>query len=344
MRLSEFVDLYVRLRHPHHYDPSSWPAGLWLTFLLPIALAIPAHRIAVREDPSGERRRAAEVFTLFIAILIVALVGAGLWYVSEPLIQMSLYRFSIFPKLLSCIAAAWLIWRSCWGRIVLRMLVACLLFGVMFLILGGNRFEDLPNFLTRNAFALWLFALVALVALLRPRVVGWGGPFLSSIVGICVIVGLALSWPKLGILHEGSRGDDIAYLTLCDWVNQHTPRDAVFLVPPDEQSFRLHARRAIVVNFKNVPQLSGELGEWRDRLQNVLVIADIRSLPRPFYRTLHAIRARYATLPPEHLIAAAQRYGARYVVTVRPLHAPGFGQPAFSDKQGQYFLYDLNAP
>ena len=25
MPLNEFVETYVRFRHPHHYDPSSWP-------------------------------------------------------------------------------------------------------------------------------------------------------------------------------------------------------------------------------------------------------------------------------------------------------------------------------
>ena len=42
--------------------------------------------------------------------------------------------------------------------------------------------------------------------------------------------------------------------------------------------------------------------------------------------------------------AAGRRYGARYVVTVRPIDAPGFEKTAFSDQQEQYFLYDLNAP
>ena len=106
LALSEFVALYVRVRHPHHYHPSSWPLALWISFLLPIAVAIPAYRIAARDHPTRERRRAAHTFLLFAAMLLLALLFAGVWYVSEPLIQMSLYRFSIFPKLLSCVVAA----------------------------------------------------------------------------------------------------------------------------------------------------------------------------------------------------------------------------------------------
>ena len=52
---------------------------------------------------------------------------------------------------------------------------------------------------------------------------------------------------------------DNEYLALCRWACDHTPIDAVFLVPPQETEFRYYARRAIVVNFKGVPQLAGEL-------------------------------------------------------------------------------------
>jgi hypothetical protein len=342
--LPEFVDLYVRLRHPHHYDPSSWPAALWVTFLLPIVLAVPAFRIAEREMASEKLQRARHAFALFCGMLLVALLGAGLFYVSEPLVQMSLYRFSIFPKLLSCVAAAWLIVRGGWGVVLIRTVVMGMFVVLTVLIATSGLFERLPPFLRANAFPMWLFALFASVALLRPRVLGWARELFGTLTATCVVISLVVSWPKLGIAHEGQRGDDAGYLQVCNWASTNTPQDAVFLVPPDEQSMRLHGRRAIVINFKNVPQLSGELGEWRDRLENVLQRDDLRTLPRPFRRTLDAIRARYAELPPEHLATVAKRYGARYVVSVRRFDTQALGTPAFSDSEGHYFLYDLNEP
>jgi hypothetical protein len=335
------VALYVRLRHPHHYDPSSWPAALWLSFLVPIAVATPAYRAAVRQDGTPQRRRAADAFVLFCAMLLLALIGAGVWYVSEPLIQMSLYRFSIFPKLLSCIATAWLLWRSGWWRAALRVVVLCMLIAMTVVIVSDLY---VPQFLKANAFSIWLFTLFAMAALLRPRVPGWGRELFGGLASMCVVVSLVLTWDKLGIVHDGSRGDDASYLAVCNWARDNTPAEAVFVVPPDEQSFRLHARRAIVVNFKNVPQLSGELGEWRDRLQRVLAIDDIRTLPRPFHRTLDAIRLNYAQLPTAHLVGVAKQYGARYVVSVHPLDIPQAGEPVFSTSDAQYFLYDLSRP
>ena len=124
----------------------------------------------------------------------------------------------------------------------------------------------------------------------------------------------------IGFEVGGLNGDDANYRSVATWARDHTPVDALFLVPPDEESFRLHARRAIVVNFKGVPQLSAELPEWRDRLLNVLDLKttkDLLALPHPMGQTLRAIRARYNDLPPEHLFAVARKYNARYVLLTR---------------------------
>src|SRR5205823_2586160 len=112
MPLKEFVDIYVHLRHPHHYDPRSWPVALWVSFLWPIIPAMAACGI-VRSTSSASVRRnlgdAARVFLLICVLLVVAFLGAGFWYISENLVQMSLYRFSIYLQLLACIGAALLI-------------------------------------------------------------------------------------------------------------------------------------------------------------------------------------------------------------------------------------------
>lgn len=349
MPLAEFVALYVRLRHPHHYDPSSWPLALWLTFLLPFPFAVAAWRIARRDDGRPEFHRAVAVFAFFGALLAIALVGAGAWYVSESLVQMSLYRFSVYPKLLSCVGLAWLIWdrrpstRVIAWRLTLGAWAVVLVLFV--LVYYSQRPVPLPQAVRDNVATVLLFTALAAAGLAVVRR-GGGRPGRAQFAGT-VLVGLVLyatafaHW-DLGLKHPALRGaDDPEYRKAAAWAREHTPRDAVFLVPPDEQSWRLDARRAIVVNFKNVPQLSGELPEWRDRLQAVLGISDLRDLPRPFYRTLDAIRARYHARPAEDLIAAARRYGARYLVATRPLDARAAGEPVYRDAHGRYFLYDL---
>jgi hypothetical protein len=293
--LNEFVDLFVRLRHPHHFDPRAWHWGVWLAFLLPLPFAVLAGR---RMPLSADiRRRAGVLFGLYCLMLVIALLGAGFWFVSETLVQLNLYRFSIYPKLLSCVGLAWLLWDA---NPRTRRYAA----GALLVVAAGAA------------------AIAASTGLLAP-------PTLRSPIGLKV---------------AGLQGDDPAYVALAVWARDNTPRDAVFLVPPDEESFRVRGRRAIVINYKGVPQLSAELPEWRDRLQAVLGLdtAGLLALPRPMGRTLQAIRARYDALPPEHHVAVAGKYGARYLVLTHRADFPG-ARLVSPDSNGPYYLYDLSA-
>jgi hypothetical protein len=140
--------------------------------------------------------------------------------------------------------------------------------------------------------------------------------------------------------------DDPAMARLCAWVRIETPVDALFLVPPDDERFRLAARRAIVVNYKGVPQLARELPQWRDRLESVLNLKDLRTLPRPMPETLSAMRQRYDELPAGMLIHAAQKWGARYIVATHRLADSRVKEvypPAPSDTtHTQYWLYEIS--
>ena len=272
--LREFIELYVRLRHPHHYDPSTWPTALWVGFLWPIPFALivlPRQRVL------------SNVFWFFSVLIIIALLGAGIWYVSETLIQLSLWRFSVFVKLFSCIAAA-----------------------------------------------VWLCERVR-----RPRLIVTG----SALAGAAIIAACALRGPYLGLFRIPE--DDAKYLSACDWIRRHTPREAVFLVPPGELAFRLRAARAIVVNFKGVPQLASELGEWRDRLENVLMSPDLQDFHVNFERTLAAMNHRYESLPPGHYLDIARRYKARFVLVDHRLGSDWEPRRIDLDGNTSWFLYDL---
>jgi hypothetical protein len=328
--LREFVDLYVRLRHPHHYDPSSWPVALWLTFLWPIPFWIAAAR---RAPAAAAKREAARVFLLLFSLQLLALSFAGVWYVSETLIQLSLYRFSIYVKLLSCIGAALML--GCNPRRPLLFwaaLSAAVLAVVARLTLTGiaGDLNPLPLLAAlllccaafdRTAAPVVLAALIAIAA----------GATLMAKISNAHLLGV-------GVLMNPQ--DSADYHRLCIYARDRTPIDAIFLVPPSEQEFRLIARRAIVVNFKGVPQLSAELPEWRDRLARVLDLPPtLDALPRErFDHTLAAIAKRYGELPADHLRAVAREYHARYVVAARPLD---LGGAALVFESGPYHLYDL---
>lgn len=352
MPLSEFVDVYVRLRHSHHYDPSSWPMALWICFLWSAPLAIIAVRRTI-DRPAV--RQAARIYLLLAGVLIVALLGAGLFYVSESLIQMSLYRFSIYLKLFNSIGAAYFIYNSGLLRqaharaiIVTIPLIMLVTLAVLFTT-GGFGFDGirwLAGFVWRQRGPIGLAVILSVTLAIYEMIYAlprkWGQNLLhgGGIAALALII--AVAWGRwLGV--DAISDDDADYRRLCDWVRDNTPVNAVFLVPPQEQSFRLHARRAIVVNYKGVPQLSGELPEWRRRLETVLDMQDLRDLPRPFEITLPEIARRYKELSEAHLCEVARRYGAQYVVSTRPLAQRGSVlSRVATDEIGGYFLYHLD--
>lgn len=341
MPLADFVDVYVKLRHPHHYHPPSWPWPIWLAFgfWLPPTLAIalsPRALPPVAPDDQASpaaRRRVWFTLGLFLALQLVALVFAGAWYVSETLVQMSLFRFSIVPHLLMVTLAATVLARLRW---VARALPALMAFALAVAMLSP--FADVA----RARFGP-VVALIALGAL--PAAVPWlASRRLMLPAGLAAAATVLALWPYATGLTRPFLRPDADYLALCDFAadTANAPLGAVFLVPPHDEDFRLRARRAIVVNWKSVPQLAGELPEWQERLSAALGWPDLRALPRGSYlKAVEAMRARYDAVPADALVAAARRYGARYVVATRDLGDDlrhRLAAPAF----GRYLLYDLS--
>jgi hypothetical protein len=269
---------------------------------------------------------------------VIATLFAGLVYVSEPLIQMSLFRFSIYPKLLSCLGAAALLLSV---RRVLPLLLILLVLApvaVIYLLYKTNFSPTASNFITDNKFGLALLTLLitatAAVIGFDPRKGLWVRISLPVLL-LCVI--LFAAWHNwLGLNIRTYDNNDPDYLALCHYARDHTPVDAVFVVPPNEQLFRYHAQRAIVANFKNVPQLSTELREWQRRLE-ALIGVSLQMLPTRFDRTHAAIALRYDKLPFAYLEQVARKYGARYVVTAKPQEGVG---AVFEN--ASYHLYDLD--
>jgi hypothetical protein len=67
------------------------------------------------------------------------------------------------------------------------------------------------------------------------------------------------------LLREGGVKSDELYA----WMRDKTPRDAVFLTPPEVDEFRFYGQRAIVVDWKATPMVPSEFVEWLNRLSDV---------------------------------------------------------------------------
>lgn len=60
-----------------------------------------------------------------------------------------------------------------------------------------------------------------------------------------------------------------AFVDACLWVDQNTPRDALFLTPRQNVGFKWYAQRAELVTWKDCPQDAPGIVEWKSRLDFV---------------------------------------------------------------------------
>ncbi|MCG8557014.1 MAG: hypothetical protein MJD61_17275 [Proteobacteria bacterium] len=96
------------------------------------------------------------------------------------------------------------------------------------------------------------------------------------------------------------------------WIRTESPPDARFLVPPGMGDFRLQARRASFVDWKNCPIRGEELLEWRRRM---FLVMGLDHFPARGYELREAARHRYFRLPASRLAHIARSEGLTHVVT-----------------------------
>jgi hypothetical protein len=269
------------------------------------------------------------VFGFFLILQLLALLFAGVFYVSETLVQMSLFRFSIVPHLMLVILASVLLTRF---RIILWALPAMMTFALIVMFLSPM--ADLAKVRFGSIIAIiMLGAIPAAWPMLKRR-------RLDLVVAVLLLLAVLGGWPYVAGLTRPIVAVDRDYLSLCRWVSSNTPVGAVFLVPPYEEDFRWNARRAIVVNWKSPPQLAGELPEWRDRMAAALGWQNLDPLPRGSYLgAIEAMKKRYDQAPADALFAAARKYDARFIVATRDL-GNDYTDRQFGPTFGRYLLYD----
>lgn len=95
------------------------------------------------------------------------------------------------------------------------------------------------------------------------------------------------------------------WIDACRWIQENTPRDAVFLTPRHSQSFKWYASRAEVVTYKDIPQDAVNLLEWRRRRHDVFKPAGNSGLP--WARTIGQLGTR-------RVRELAERYQFNYVI------------------------------
>jgi len=83
------------------------------------------------------------------------------------------------------------------------------------------------------------------------------------------------------------------------WMRERSPKDALFLIPPKEETLRFRGERAVVVDWKSAPSIPGQILEWYRRINDVAGVEVRREADLDHYAELdpirlEALRKRYA--------------------------------------------------
>jgi len=102
--------------------------------------------------------------------------------------------------------------------------------------------------------------------------------------------------------YDGQRDAFRDWQSVCRWIDQTFPSDAIFITPRHQQTFKWFAQRAEVVNWKDVPQDANSLVQWYNRFFDI------------YPRRLGTVRV---TIRYNELGRFRQQYGARMMVVDR---------------------------
>ncbi len=158
--------------------------------------------------------------------------------------------------------------------------------------------------------AVWLAVLAGVLVLVLDR---WPDRRWVLPIALLIAVGFATAAWRDPL----SRPPPAGTAGLYDWIGAETAADALFVVPPGLQSFRLYTRRPIVVDFKTFPaSTTAAIAEWRRRLELVSGADDAALAARGWDGLLLWERA-YASADGARIAGLLDETGADYFVWPR---------------------------
>lgn len=170
------------------------------------------------------------------------------------------------------------------------------------------------------------------LALARPAVLA--APLFAA-VAFAGVLGMA-AWPLLNAFEPKIFSLPGRQRALTEWARTQTDVGAVFAVPPSLSTFRMFARRAVVVDWKSAGAYASDILAWYERINRVS--------GRPAVRKRHEADKGYARMDRARAEGLRADYGVRYVVLEKP-RAPGapqdLGRVAFEN--GSWVVYDVAA-
>ncbi len=316
----EAQDILFRVRSPHHYNPARYernfmPFAAWQ--LLGIGAGWFLHKVA------DGRRLGAVLCGLMLTIWAGTVLTT--FYDFPKVNQIFVWRFAPNADLLSQIFIACAVAHALakpsitrhYPGVAIGLIAAGL--GVFGLFWRGKADAPIPNLLFVLLGAVLAARALDLALDLLEQFVPARASMIAQLKRLLAFSPLLLGAYELSRLapdrlqqarqkstllkEDGGRNDD-----LYRWLREKSPKDAIYLTPPDLDGARFLGQRAIVVDWKAVPLIPTELLGWYERLCDVTgrVVKGSGDLG-----------GGYGSLDPERLALIVRKYHPEYVVLRR---------------------------
>ena len=315
------VSITLFVRSPHHYDLASMRPDEWY-FAAVLTTLGAGHFLAwSRARPVTCSLAHVQLTAALFACVALAVVGSGLHIV--PLARLFAWRMSV-PLYVSLLLAAAAILRA---RVRARDLTGSstmlIGYGVLLTFAQRDPLEASPW----NAEPTLAGCVVALLIAARVAEHMLSGRLRTSICILASVVAVALAlratlpansvgpelWSRLHLL-DARVAIDPPVRNLFTAIRQRTPNDARFLIAPGQSQFRMHARRAVFVDWKCAPMKGDEALEWKRRM---LLTMRVSEFPAKGYSLPHAADRLYYARPLNELAQLARAEGLTHVLARR---------------------------
>jgi len=296
------LEIFHTLRAPHHYAPWSFAHEIWV--LGGWTLMGIAGLLLWSEDEDHDLTHRAFAFWAAAHTLVWGGALVSLTIHWPKFNQLFLWRMAPFAHLLSAMAllTGVCLWAGHRARSKRALLAAVSIVAGAVHVAAFTESE-----LVASSFGVWM-ALGA-VSAVAAGLVRAKRHALALIPAVAVVVAAAWTGIELGRTFDTFKKNlrvPAAEQQLYDWMQHHTPNDALFLAPPQLARFRVFGRRSEVVDWKTLPVMPEETLEWHARLEAISGVDDPQSK--------EAIVEGYAAIDAERMRSLDATYDLDYAV------------------------------
>jgi hypothetical protein len=285
-------EILFTIRSPHHYKP--WLGKFTPFFAWQLIAGAMLLRIATS---TAQWRRLSVIQASLVAVVVVGTLLTTTVYVPS-VAQLFVWRLVPFCMVIAHIIVVYGVLRLIHTDASSKENWAMSAIAIASALMSGFE-RDLKIWLA-GLIVTWVgFVEFQRTRTTRTRIATWA-PLLVACAFWCIAIGMTLGKTQFDLRTISPVEEDL-------YIWSHTsPVESMFLVPPDMANFRIHARRAIVADWKMHPIDAQGILTWYERIEEISGMPGVRGLP--------AAVEGYAAMDASRLAKLRKKYDVDFLV------------------------------